>query len=310
MGTPNCGRRCGQGARGCWRDAQEQFDADRYAELEDIIMQHDGYALEARAAEILRRAEHLPTAVHRQPLSVLSGGFKLRVLLAQTLAAGPTRCCSTSRRTTSTSSRSAGWRSSSSLSRVARSSSRTTTVSSTTSARTSSTWTTSASRSTRATTTTSTEAKKADRDRMEGRDRQAREGDRRPQQVRVERFKAKPTKARQAKSKAKQIERIVIERAAAELAPLSPVQVRGPAAQRPPGVSSSTASARASATTSVLTTSRCGSSAATVWRHRPQRHRQVDVAEGASSASSRPTPGRSSGATRRTPATSRRTTAS
>jgi ATPase subunit of ABC transporter with duplicated ATPase domains len=68
--------------------AAEAFDADRYAELEDIVMRHDGYAAEARAAEVLEGLG-LPTAIHRQPLSTLSGGFKLRVLLAQVLAGSP-----------------------------------------------------------------------------------------------------------------------------------------------------------------------------------------------------------------------------
>ncbi len=67
---------------------EEEFDAARYSELEDIVMRHDGYAAEARAAEILEGLG-LPTAVHRQPLSTLSGGFKLRVLLAQVLAGFP-----------------------------------------------------------------------------------------------------------------------------------------------------------------------------------------------------------------------------
>jgi ATPase subunit of ABC transporter with duplicated ATPase domains len=69
-------------------EAETDFDADRYAEVEEIILQNDGYALEARAAEILEGLG-IPTASHRQPLSTLSGGFKLRVLLGQTLAAGP-----------------------------------------------------------------------------------------------------------------------------------------------------------------------------------------------------------------------------
>ncbi|MDX1999290.1 MAG: ABC-F family ATP-binding cassette domain-containing protein [Thermoanaerobaculia bacterium] len=69
-------------------NAHEHFDADRYAELEDVILAHNGYALEARAGEILEGLG-IPTEVHRQPLSTLSGGFKLRVLLAQVLAAGP-----------------------------------------------------------------------------------------------------------------------------------------------------------------------------------------------------------------------------
>ena len=68
--------------------ASEPFDAERYAELEDVIQQHDGYSLEARAAEILDGL-NVRADVHRQPLSTLSGGYKLRVLLAQTLAALP-----------------------------------------------------------------------------------------------------------------------------------------------------------------------------------------------------------------------------
>ncbi len=68
--------------------AEEHFEADRYSRLEDLIMQHNGYALEARAAEILAGL-NIPNDTHWKPLSVLSGGFKLRVLLAQTLAATP-----------------------------------------------------------------------------------------------------------------------------------------------------------------------------------------------------------------------------
>jgi ATPase subunit of ABC transporter with duplicated ATPase domains len=69
-------------------NADQEFDADRYAELEDIVIAHDGYSLESRAGEILEGLG-IPTEVHRQPLSTLSGGFKLRVLLAQVLAAKP-----------------------------------------------------------------------------------------------------------------------------------------------------------------------------------------------------------------------------
>jgi ATPase subunit of ABC transporter with duplicated ATPase domains len=69
-------------------DAEREFDADRYAELEDLILRHDGYTLEARAGEVLEGLG-IPTEVHRQSLSTLSGGFKLRVLLAQVLAADP-----------------------------------------------------------------------------------------------------------------------------------------------------------------------------------------------------------------------------
>jgi ATPase subunit of ABC transporter with duplicated ATPase domains len=70
------------------RAADGAFDADRYAAAEDVFTAHDGYAFESRAAEILEGLG-IPAALHREPLSVLSGGFKLRVLLAQTLAADP-----------------------------------------------------------------------------------------------------------------------------------------------------------------------------------------------------------------------------
>jgi ATPase subunit of ABC transporter with duplicated ATPase domains len=58
------------------------------AELEDIISTHDGYTLEARATSILEGLG-IPLASHQQQLSTLSGGFKLRVLLAQVLIGGP-----------------------------------------------------------------------------------------------------------------------------------------------------------------------------------------------------------------------------
>jgi ATPase subunit of ABC transporter with duplicated ATPase domains len=61
--------------------------AARLADLEDLIAAHDGYTLEARASEVLEGLG-IPTAVHRGPLSSLSGGFKLRVLLAQVLVGG------------------------------------------------------------------------------------------------------------------------------------------------------------------------------------------------------------------------------
>ncbi|MDA8021156.1 MAG: ATP-binding cassette domain-containing protein [Thermoanaerobaculia bacterium] len=68
--------------------AEEEFDADRYSVLEDMILAHDGYSAEARAGEILEGLG-IPAEQHFEPLSILSGGFKLRVLLAQVLAAGP-----------------------------------------------------------------------------------------------------------------------------------------------------------------------------------------------------------------------------
>ena len=68
--------------------AEESFDAERYSELEDIILRHDGYSVEAQAAEILEGLG-IPAEVHHDALGTLSGGFKLRVLLAQVLASGP-----------------------------------------------------------------------------------------------------------------------------------------------------------------------------------------------------------------------------
>jgi ATPase subunit of ABC transporter with duplicated ATPase domains len=62
-------------------------DAGRLADLEDLIAAHDGYTLEARASEVLEGLA-IPTRLHRSPLSTLSGGFRLRVLLAQVLVGG------------------------------------------------------------------------------------------------------------------------------------------------------------------------------------------------------------------------------
>jgi ATPase subunit of ABC transporter with duplicated ATPase domains len=63
-------------------------DPARIVELEDRIAAHDGYTLEARASAILEGLG-IPVASHQQPLATLSGGFKLRVLLAQVLVGGP-----------------------------------------------------------------------------------------------------------------------------------------------------------------------------------------------------------------------------
>jgi ATPase subunit of ABC transporter with duplicated ATPase domains len=68
--------------------AHEHFDGDRFSALEEAVQRLDGYTAEARAATILEGLG-LPAEVHHQPLSTLSGGFKLRVLLAQVLASAP-----------------------------------------------------------------------------------------------------------------------------------------------------------------------------------------------------------------------------
>ncbi len=68
--------------------ADRSFDAERYQRLEDVILSLDGYAFEARCGEILEGLG-IPSSIHGEPLGTLSGGFKLRVLLAQVLAAEP-----------------------------------------------------------------------------------------------------------------------------------------------------------------------------------------------------------------------------
>ncbi len=57
------------------------------AELEGTIGEEDGYTAEARAAAMLEGLG-IPTEQHLEPMSVLAGGYKLRVLIAQTLFAG------------------------------------------------------------------------------------------------------------------------------------------------------------------------------------------------------------------------------
>ena len=69
-------------------NAAEHFDADRFSELEETLQRYDGYTAEARAATILEGLG-LPAQIHHEALSTLSGGFKLRVLLAQVLASNP-----------------------------------------------------------------------------------------------------------------------------------------------------------------------------------------------------------------------------
>ncbi|MEZ4239728.1 MAG: ABC-F family ATP-binding cassette domain-containing protein [Myxococcota bacterium] len=68
--------------------AADDFDDARYSALEDVVLRFDGYSLESRAGAILEGLG-IPVAVHDQPLRVLSGGFKLRALLAKVLAAEP-----------------------------------------------------------------------------------------------------------------------------------------------------------------------------------------------------------------------------
>jgi len=67
---------------------ETEFDPERFSIVEETVQRLDGYTAEARAASVLEGLG-LPAETHRQPLSTLSGGFKLRVLLAQVLASAP-----------------------------------------------------------------------------------------------------------------------------------------------------------------------------------------------------------------------------
>ena len=68
--------------------SDEHFDAARFSALEDVFERHDGYTAHSRAAAILEGLG-LPARIHEDPLSTLSGGFRLRVLLARVLAGAP-----------------------------------------------------------------------------------------------------------------------------------------------------------------------------------------------------------------------------
>lgn len=63
-------------------------DGMRLGELEEIIMEEDGYSAEAVAHELLTGLG-IELAKHEGPLSALSGGYKLRTLLAQLLFSKP-----------------------------------------------------------------------------------------------------------------------------------------------------------------------------------------------------------------------------
>ena len=189
--------------------AHENFDADRYSALEEVILRHDGYSMEARAAEVLAGL-NIPNEVHHEPLSILSGGFKLRVLLAQTLAAQPDALL-LDEPTNHLDILSIRW-----LEKFLEKFKGCVLV---------------VSHDHRFLNNICThivdvdyeritlykgnyndfvEAKKGNRDRMEA-EISKREKEIADHKVFIQRFKAKPTKARQAKSKAKQVDRIVIE---------------------------------------------------------------------------------------------------
>jgi len=65
-----------------------ELGAERVAESAELVAARDGYTLEARAREILVGVG-LAAEVLDRPLGTLSGGYKLRVLLAQVLTGRP-----------------------------------------------------------------------------------------------------------------------------------------------------------------------------------------------------------------------------
>jgi len=67
---------------------QKEPPAEHLVEVEEIIAHHDGYQAESRIAAMLEGLG-IPAEKHFQPMRVLSGGYKLRVLLAQCLFGEP-----------------------------------------------------------------------------------------------------------------------------------------------------------------------------------------------------------------------------
>jgi ATPase subunit of ABC transporter with duplicated ATPase domains len=71
--------------------SREEIDTEsgyRLSDIEEIILLFDGYTAEYIAQDLLIGLG-IKEEYHYQPLSVLSGGYKLRVLLAQTLFSDP-----------------------------------------------------------------------------------------------------------------------------------------------------------------------------------------------------------------------------
>jgi len=70
------------------KSQMDLHDAERYAEAEDTIIQLEGYSAESDAARLLDGLG-IPSDLHEMQLKTLSGGYKLRVLMAQLLFSQP-----------------------------------------------------------------------------------------------------------------------------------------------------------------------------------------------------------------------------
>ena len=88
-----------QGRQKLWQALQEkeellkhhpftEIECEKLTVLEKIIEEQSGYSAEADASKLLEGLG-IRTLDHKRPLSILSGGYKLRVLLAQLLFAKP-----------------------------------------------------------------------------------------------------------------------------------------------------------------------------------------------------------------------------
>lgn len=87
-----------QGKKALWAALEEkealllgEWDeraAQRFTQLEETIAHYDGYMAEG-AAHTLLEGLGIPLQNHEKPLSYLSGGYKMRVLLAQALFGNP-----------------------------------------------------------------------------------------------------------------------------------------------------------------------------------------------------------------------------
>lgn len=69
-------------------EAAAPMDEATYARHQDTLASTDGYTLASRAAQILEGLG-IPEMEHRNALETLSGGYRLRVLLAKTLIGNP-----------------------------------------------------------------------------------------------------------------------------------------------------------------------------------------------------------------------------
>ena len=84
--------------------SETESDPEKLGDIYERLIAIDAYTAPARASSILQGLG-FDEAMQARPLSSYSGGWKMRVALAACSSPRPTCCCSTNRRTTSTSKR-------------------------------------------------------------------------------------------------------------------------------------------------------------------------------------------------------------